>query len=77
MWLGVPRPCEVVANAGGIGTLTAAIYETEVDLRASVVDAKRRLDGRPFMVGMTLLPSSSVTKEHYEMYMSVCAEEGV
>lgn len=77
MWLGVPRLCEVVADAGGIGSLTAAIYKTEEEFRAAVVDAKRRLDGRPFIVGVTILPAVELSADHYKMYLRVCAEEGV
>ena len=77
MWLGVPRLCEVVADAGGIGTLTAAIYKTEEEFRAAVVETKRRLDGRAFMVGVTILPSATLDADHYKMYLRVCAEEKV
>ncbi|MCB1666772.1 MAG: nitronate monooxygenase [Porticoccaceae bacterium] len=77
MWLGVPQLCEVVADAGGMGTVTAAIYKTEQEFRAAIVDTKRRLDGRSFMVGVTILPSATLDQEHYKMYLRVCAEEKV
>lgn len=77
MWLGTPRLCEVVSNAGGMGTLTAAIYKTEEEFRAAVVETKKRLQGRAFMVGITILPSIAITDEHYKMYVRVCTEEKV
>lgn len=77
MWLGVPRVCEVLAEAGGLGTLTSAIYKTEDDYRAAVVDTKRRLDGRPYMVGLTIKPSVTLSTDHYAMYLRVCLEERV
>lgn len=77
MWLGVPGLCEVVANAGGMGTLTAAIYKSETQFRAAVLETKKRLDGRAFMVGVTILPSATLDPEHYKMYLRVCAEEQV
>ena len=77
MWLGTPRLCEVVADAGGMGTLVAAMYRTEKEFRAAVVDTKKRLDGRAFMVGVTILPAIAISDEHYKMYLRVCAEECV
>lgn len=77
MWLGTPRLCEVVSDAGGIGTLTAAIYKTEDEFREAVIETKNRLKGRPFMVGVTILPSATLDAEHYKMYLRVCAEENV
>ncbi|NIB38478.1 nitronate monooxygenase [Pseudomaricurvus alkylphenolicus] len=77
MWLGTPRLCEVVADAGGMGTLTAAIYKTEEEFRDAVVETKKRLNGRSFMVGVTILPSIAVSDEHHKMYLRVCAEEKV
>lgn len=77
MWLGVPRVCEVLAQAGGLGTLTSAIYKTEDEYRAAVVETKRRLNGRPFLVGVTIKPSTTLTIDHYAMYLRVCEEERV
>lgn len=77
MWLGTPRLCKVVGDAGGIGSLTAAIYKTEEDFRAAVIEAKRLCDGYPFIVGVTILPAVELSGEHYKMYLRVCAEEKV
>jgi len=77
MWLGTPRLCEVVADAGGMGTLVAAMYDTEEKFRAAVVETKKRLDGRAFMAGVTILPAVAISDEHYKMFLRVCAEERV
>ncbi len=77
MWLGTPRLCEVVADAGGMGTLVAAMYDTEEKFRAAVVETKKRLDGRAFLVGVTILPAVAISEEHYKMFLRVCAEERV
>lgn len=77
MWLGTPNLCKVVAEAGGIGSLTAAIYKTEEEFRAAVVEAKNLCDGKPFFVGVTILPAVELSEEHYKMYLRVCAEEKV
>ncbi|NMC91600.1 MAG: nitronate monooxygenase, partial [Smithella sp.] len=36
MWLCKPSLCAAVCNAGGIGNLTAANYETEDEFRAAI-----------------------------------------
>jgi len=76
MWLCKPRFCAAVSNAGGLGNLTAANYETEKDFRDAIHET-RRLTDRPFMVNITLLPSVRITPEHHRMYIRVCAEERV
>ena len=77
MWLGTPQLCKVVAEAGGIGTLTAAIYKTEEEFRAAVVEAKQLCGDLPFLVGVTILPAVEISADHYKMYLRVCAEEKV
>lgn len=76
MWLSTPRLCAAISNAGGVGNLTAANYETEEAFRGAIRETKR-LTEKPFMVGLTLLPSIRITGEHHMMYARVCAEEGV
>ena len=76
MWLGRPKLCAAVSNAGGMGNLTAANYESEADFRDAIRET-RRLTDKPFMIGITLLPSIRLTPEHYAMYFRVCAEEKV
>jgi nitronate monooxygenase len=76
MWLCKPRLCAAVSNAGGMGNLTAGNYETEEEFRSAVRET-RRLTDRPFMVGITILPSVRITSEHHEMYARVCMEERV
>lgn len=76
MWLCKPEFCAAISNAGGMGNLTAANYETEPDFRAAIAQT-RKLTDRPFMVGVTILPSVRITAEHYKMYLRVAAEEKV
>jgi len=76
MWLGVPELVAAVNNAGGMGNLTAAIYPTEDEFRAAI-HKTRELTDKPFMVGVTILPSIAITDDHYKMYLRVCAEEAV
>jgi NADH:quinone reductase (non-electrogenic) len=76
MWLCKPKLCAAISNAGGMGNLTAGNYETEEDFRNAIREV-RELTDKPFMIGLTLLPSIRITAEHHKMYVRVCAEEKV
>jgi len=76
MWLCKPTLCAAISNAGGLGNLTAANYETEDEFRSAVKEVKKLTD-KPFMVNVTALPSMRITSEHHKMYLRVCAEEKV
>ncbi len=76
MWLCKPGLCAAISNAGGMGNLTAANYETEDDFRKAIREVKELTD-KPFMIGLTLLPSIRITGEHHKMYVRICAEEKV
>jgi len=76
MWLCKPTLCAAISNAGGMGNLTAANYETEEGFRNAIRET-RKLTDRPFMVGITILPSVRITAGHHQMYLRVCAEEKV
>ena len=76
MWLCKPKMCAAVSNAGGIGNLTAANYETADEFRAAIRET-RKLTDKPFFIAITLLPSMRITPEHHKMYVRICAEEKV
>jgi NAD(P)H-dependent flavin oxidoreductase YrpB (nitropropane dioxygenase family) len=76
MWICKPRLCAAVSNAGGMGNLTAANFNTEEAFREAIRET-RRLTDLPFMVNVTILPSVRVTAEHHKMYLRVCTEEKV
>ena len=71
-----PVLCAAISNAGGMGNLTAATWETEKDFRGAIHET-RKLTDKPFTVNITILPSFRITVEHYQMYLGVCAEEQV
>lgn len=75
-WLCKPELCAAISNAGGMGNLTAGNYESEDDFR-NAIRATRKLTDRPFMVGLTILPSVRITAEHHQMYLKICAEEKI
>jgi NAD(P)H-dependent flavin oxidoreductase YrpB (nitropropane dioxygenase family) len=76
MWLSIPPLCAAISEAGGLGNLTAGNYETEDEFRKAIKEV-RKLTDKPFMVGITILPSLRITPEHHAMYVKVCAEERV
>jgi len=76
MWICKPKLCAAISNAGGMGNLTAANFETEEDFRGAIRET-RKLTDKPFMVNVTILPSIRITGEHHKMYLRVCAEEQV
>ncbi len=76
MWLATPPLCAAISQAGGMGNLTAGNYETEDAFRQAIHEVRRRTD-KPFMIGLTLLPSIRITAEHHMMYVRVCEEERV
>jgi len=76
MWVSKPRLCAAISNGGGMGNITAAIYDTEEAFRNALQQTKR-LTQKPFTVNVTIFPSVRITPEHHKMYLRVCAEERV
>jgi len=76
MWICKEKLCAAISEAGGMGNLTAANYETEDEFR-NAIQATRKLTDKPFMANVTILPSIRITNEHHKMYLRVCAEEQV
>jgi len=76
LWLAEPQLCAAVSNAGGLGNITAAIYDSGEELRSAIRET-RRLTDKPFSVNVTLLPSFRFTQETYDDFFRVCAEEKV
>jgi len=76
MWLCKPTLCAAISNAGGLGNVTAAMYETEDAFRAAIKETKKLTD-KPFMVNISIHPSMRITGDHHAMYVKVCAEEKV
>ncbi|MBW2091952.1 MAG: nitronate monooxygenase [Deltaproteobacteria bacterium] len=76
MWIAKPKLCAAISNAGGMGNLTAANFETEEDFE-NAIEETRKLTDKPFMVNVTILPSVRISAEHYKMYFRICAEKKV
>jgi len=74
--LSEPILTAAISNAGGMGNLTAGNYKTTDELREAIRKTKELTD-RPFIVGITILPSFHVTMDDHRNNLKVCAEEGV
>lgn len=74
MWIARAELVAAVANAGGIGFMTALTFEKAEDLRAEIRRCRRMTD-KPFGVNLTFLPS--LRSIDYGAYIDVCIQEGV
>lgn len=76
MWLCKPDLCAAVCNAGALGNITAANYESGAELGKAIKKTREMTDG-PFSVNLSLLPSFRITKEMYNDWFSACLGEKV
>jgi NADH:quinone reductase (non-electrogenic) len=74
MWIARAELAAAVANAGGIGFMTALTFQTPDELREEIRKC-RRLTDKPFGINLTFLPT--LRPPDYPVYINVCAEEGV
>ena len=73
-WVGVAELVSAVANAGGLGFLTALTQPTPEDLRKEIQRCRTMTD-KPFGVNLTILPTINPTP--YDEYMQVIVDEGI
>ncbi|MDO4540248.1 MAG: nitronate monooxygenase [Syntrophomonadaceae bacterium] len=76
LWLCKPDLCAAISNAGGLGNITAANYDSGEELRAAIRECKAMTD-KPFGINITLMPSFRITPETYADFFRVCCEEKV
>ncbi len=74
--VGEPKLTAAISNAGGMGNLTAGNYKSAEDLRNAIRETKKLTD-KPFMVGITILPSFHITMDDHRKNLEICAEEKV
>ena len=73
-WVGRAELVAAVANAGGLGFITALTQPTPEDL-AREIERCRAMTDRPFGVNLTMLPA--VTPPPYERYLDVIIDSGI
>ena len=74
MWLAKAELAAAVAEAGGIGFMTALSHDSPEKLRDEIRRA-RDLTDKPFGINLTFLPSLRPTD--FPAYVHVCIEEGI
>ncbi|UCH23091.1 MAG: nitronate monooxygenase [Deltaproteobacteria bacterium] len=74
MWIARAELAAAVANAGGIGFMTALTFPDAEGLRAEIRKC-RDMTAKPFGVNLTFLPS--LRPIDYPAYIMVCIEEGI
>lgn len=74
MWIARAELAAAVANAGGIGFMTALTYPEPEGLREEIRKC-RQLTDKPFGVNLTFLPT--LRPPDYPAYIEVCIEEGI
>ncbi|MEU2033601.1 NAD(P)H-dependent flavin oxidoreductase [Nocardia amamiensis] len=74
MWVGRAELVAAVANAGGLGFITALTQPTPDDLRREIVRT-RELTDKPFGVNVTILPS--INPPPYAEYVQAIIDSGV
>jgi len=74
MWVAKSELTSAVANAGGIGFMTALTFPEPEGLRAEIRKC-RQLTNKPFGINLTFLPT--LRPPDYPAYINVCIEEGI
>ncbi|MGD2269040.1 MAG: nitronate monooxygenase [Desulfobacterales bacterium] len=74
MWVARAELASAVANAGGIGFMTALTFPDAEGLRTEIRKCREMTD-HPFGVNLTFLPT--LRPIDYPSYITVCIEEGI
>jgi nitronate monooxygenase len=74
MWVATAELVSAVANAGGMGFMTALTFPDAERLRAEIRKCRERTD-KPFGVNLTFLPT--LRPPDYPALIRVCIEEGI
>ena len=74
MWIARSELAAGVANAGGIGFMTALTFQEPDDLRAEIRKCREMTD-KPFGINFSFLPT--LRPPDYPTYINVCIEEGI
>jgi len=74
MWISTAPLTSAVANAGGMGFMTALSFPDADALRAEIRKCRQMTD-KPFGINLTFLPT--LRPPDYPAYIDVCIEEGI
>ena len=74
MWISTAPLTSAVANAGGMGFMTALSFP-DVDALRTEIRKCRQMTDKPFGINLTFLPT--LRPPDYPAYIDVCIEEGI
>ena len=74
MWVATAELVSAVANAGGMGFITALTFPDAARFRAEIRKCRAMTD-KPFGVNLTFLPT--LRPPDFPAYIDICAEEGI
>lgn len=74
MWAAKAELTAAVANAGGLGFMTALTFPDALSLRAEIKKCREMTD-KPFGINFTFLPT--LRPPNYPSYIDVCIEEDI
>ncbi|MFZ5570440.1 MAG: NAD(P)H-dependent flavin oxidoreductase [Thermodesulfobacteriota bacterium] len=74
MWIARAGLVSAVANAGGMGFMTALTFADPEEFRAEIRNCRERTS-KPFGVNLTFLPT--MRPPDYPAYIRICIEEGI
>lgn len=74
-WLATPELAASVSNAGGLGTMSASLYQSKEDLLSAIAKAKE-LTQNPFCVNISMFPEV-VEGEMTWAFVDACCEAKV
>lgn len=74
MWVAKAELTAAVANAGGLGFMTALTFPDAAALRTEIKKCREMTDN-PFGINLTFLPT--LRPPDYPAYINVCIEEGI
>lgn len=73
-YVAYPELAAAVSNAGGLGTVSAAIYK-DADAFRQAIRKTKALTDKPFCVNISILPDVNVG-DQIRRYIDICAAEG-
>ena len=73
-WLATPELAAAVSNAGGLGTISASLYQTKEELTEAIARAKSLTD-KPFCVNISMFPEVVEGEKTWDFIAGCCQSQ--
>ena len=73
-WLATPELAAAVSNAGGLGTISASLYQTKEELTEAIARAKSLTD-KPFCVNISMFPEVVEGEKTWDFIAACCQSQ--